>query len=266
MTFRSQVVSFALAIVPLLLTQAGCSDKAKQHTPAEQSSNVIPPDDMVVVPAGDYVVTAPHLAKGEQCTPEVRERLKSITSGPAPQASQPVAAFAIDKQRVSCRDFRDCRKQHVCPDSDWGDHDCEDSDALATREQAIAYCAWRGHVLPTYLQWQAAVRGPDGPRVLDAECLTTGPAEDKPCIATSRFGVKVSTSIHTSEFTRSEDCSPMFQSLRPWLASAIELRDGNVTRLQVDVGSPEVGDEKHPMQAFFRCADDSTVPRARISK
>lgn len=257
-------------VISIVVLAGACRGGESKKDDNSGRSMTVPPDDMVVVPSGQFLVTAPNLKAGQSCNAEVARALDGLGSGSPPQSLQDVKAFAIDRRRVSCRDFASCIQQAACPPSERNASDCYEGDANATREQATAFCSWRGHQLPTFLQWQAAARGTDGARMIDALCSPK--AEPRVCQATSAFGIVLSSGYSGSnddEFTRTSDCFAYKwfkeNSFRPVLATAYYFEPtGEHPKFQLDLESPDVGDAAHPVRKAFRCANDSTIPSHRV--
>lgn len=213
---RRMLVATGLSLLVGCDPRSNVSDKNKvtHHLPSEV---------MAVIPGGGYLATAPLLAPGEKCNGEMRRQLdKLVDLGQVwPQAKQKVAGFAIDKQVVSCRDYLECIRQKGCKPDKYESYEtllkndssiCRNDEACVPVDQAEAYCAWRGRQLPTFVQWQVAVRGAAGDGTVDAQCRQRGYAAD--CQVVSSFGVLVSESMGSlyddhEEITRSLDCFPV---------------------------------------------------------
>ncbi len=69
-----------------------------------------------------------------------------------------VPAFAIDHAPVPCNSYQACASEGRCPHQD-GLLCKEHERALVDHQAAEVYCKQRGARLPTYLEWQRAVRG-----------------------------------------------------------------------------------------------------------
>jgi len=134
---RATVIRVSLA---LLLTSA-CHDRQPVARP---------PDDMIAVPAQTFVGDATRCITGTTTPQPVRERLK---------AQLTVPAFRIDRHPARCEDFTRCVGAGACKHEDV---ECENGLAVARRKAAAAYCGWRNARLPSWNEWQLAIRGPEG--------------------------------------------------------------------------------------------------------
>lgn len=121
----------------------------------EQSQGQAEHPDMVLIPAGEFLVGCNE--KTEECTPEDQERF------PARRAE--TDKFWIDVHRVDGQDYADCVFNEACTERESPDqyYRCTDYPAdCVTRDQAASFCAWKGKRLPTNLEWEKAARGFDG--------------------------------------------------------------------------------------------------------
>ncbi len=142
----------------------GCRGAAKDpdRTPVgsavtEAAPQVITPptmrEDLVAFPAGK--------ARGRTLSCGTADPHDSSASHP-PDTENDIAAFAIDRRPVSCEDYGTCIIAGACPEAG-SLEGCEGEGRVQVRSKhAVAYCAWRGARLPTYLEWQRAVRGVAG--------------------------------------------------------------------------------------------------------
>ena len=268
-------LSRLLVLASAIAVASGCRGDVSRKPDVPKTTYELPPEVMAVIPAGEYLVTGPLLSPGKRCTAEVQYELDKLDEAQLPQTKQAVAAFAIDKQRVSCRDFLDCVRQHGCNTAQPGDdrYECRAGEAYVHSDQAEAYCAWRGHKLPSLAQWQAAARGPDGAQLLDARCM---PSETGTvCQAISPFGVLVSAhgpGGYDDELTRSTDCFPAkaTRQIEPdpddglgrfrTIAFTSSVDVGGNPKLVVTLVRPEIGfthNRKRSRSRYvFRCASD----------
>lgn len=72
--------------------------------------------------------------------------------------AQSIGAYRIDRRTASCGEFADCVAAGGCKANEYRE-DCFATAAVVALDQAQAYCAWRGTRLPSYAEWQRAVRG-----------------------------------------------------------------------------------------------------------
>jgi len=147
------------------------------------------------------------------------------TAHPVPgvvQKRQRVEAFAIDETTTSCARFRACVAAGACEGSDMRDctygGDCCHGAAFVPATQATAYCAWQHARLPSYAQWQRAVRGTEG-RVFphpmgqrwDPALACEHPSSTsqmRRCLHRSDDGVEYATeNRNMGEWTRDLDCA-----------------------------------------------------------
>jgi formylglycine-generating enzyme required for sulfatase activity len=173
----------------------GCSsgDKAQGSNKGSGSAAAVAParlpaDDMVTVPAGDYVTSVEAFrADGHgQCSQSTLEKVAELeTSALWPSERSHVDTFSIDRTLVECGDFDACVSQGACTHETF---ECVNGHTRATIEAATQYCAWRKLRLPTVAEWQAAMRGRNGRR--DVECANTVDlSRQAECAFKSEFGV-----------------------------------------------------------------------------
>lgn len=74
-----------------------------------------------------------------------------------PEVQLELPAFKIDKYTVGCEQWRACVASGACTQKTG--KDCYDDLVQKTYDQAVELCRWRGGRLPTYPEWQRAVRG-----------------------------------------------------------------------------------------------------------
>ena len=98
-----------------------------------------PPEGMVYVPAGDFIMGSKY---GD---PDERP-MQIATTG----------AYFIDKYEVSNAEYKKFDPDFVIPEGR------EDRAVIVTWSQANAYAKWAGKRLPTEKEWEKAARGTDG--------------------------------------------------------------------------------------------------------
>ncbi len=122
-----------------------------------QEKGIKIPQDMVVVPTGEFIMGSNDGGDDEQ-----------------PEHSVYLDAYAIDKYEVTNVQYKKCVKGGKCKtpgtrtkydDGDYADHPVVYVDC----HQATAYCAWAGKRLPTDAEWEKAALGePMGGSILGA--------------------------------------------------------------------------------------------------
>ncbi|MFT3700175.1 MAG: SUMF1/EgtB/PvdO family nonheme iron enzyme [Kofleriaceae bacterium] len=210
---------------------------------------------MAEIPDGEYLAFDPIFVPDEEgaCSDELMAKIDKIDKSVAPlDSKQHVLAFAIDKRRVTCGDYRSCVETGACETtSRCGD----DWPADVTFEQASAYCRWRGKKLPSLLQWQAAVRGPDGKTTAECDPGTN-------CYMTNAAGVRVENFRRhgKAEFTTTRGCArddeTGIRAFVPYVAAPLPLQ----LYMNVPVFPPSGG---YPFKAEFRCVRDSQAAVGR---
>lgn len=110
-----------------------------------------PLDDMVTIAAQSYVGDDLTCPAGTQ-SPRFR---KDVTRVPLT-----VRGFKIDRVVVGCEDYERCVEAGACAHSD-DVMRCLDGIAAVRRAAASSYCTWRRARIPSWKEWQLAVRGPD---------------------------------------------------------------------------------------------------------
>ena len=174
-----------------------------------------PPDDMIRLPAGGYRGTELHCSTKEMVS-------EAAASRKYEQVVHELGSFAIDRRRTSCADYSKCVEAHAC--APFGDtfyeHCEEDGFVSVSQDQAKAYCDWRKLQLPSYYEWQAAIRGPKGnlypngdtvPECYQKETSTT--LERLPCPFATPEGVEYAMHDFYDEWTRDSECTVRKQKL-----------------------------------------------------
>lgn len=155
-------MSARLALLVSALLGCRSTTKDPERTPAGSAKTkpapraITPPEvreDMVAFAAGK--------ARGRRLSCGTADPHDSEASHP-PDTENDVVAFAIDRRPVNCDDYGSCIAAGACPEAGVMEI-CEGGGRAQVRsDHAAAYCAWRGARLPTYLEWQRAVRGVAG--------------------------------------------------------------------------------------------------------
>ena len=104
-----------------------------------QSGTEEPPEDMVLVEAGGFIMGSKYGDPDER-----------------PQQIMYTEAFFIDKYEISNAQFAEFDSNFNFPTSK------KDNAAIVTWSQANAYAEWAGKRLPTEKEWEKAARGVDG--------------------------------------------------------------------------------------------------------
>lgn len=103
------------------------------------ASDPVPPEGMVYVPAGSFIMGSNYGDADE-----------------APEHLAETEAFFIDKYEVSHAEYAKFDPGHTYPKG------LENHAVQVTWEQAQAYAVWAGKRLPTEKEWEKAARGTDG--------------------------------------------------------------------------------------------------------
>ncbi len=209
----------------------------------------------VSIPGGDFLATrAP-------CLPTP----KPDPSYDPTDTIQSVKGFEIDREVTSCAAYQKCVDAGACqpltnPRSELVWNLCDHGViAVAQADRATAYCTWLGGRLPSFLEWQRAIRG-SKPVYVERSCEhetyeQTEPHTVSRCEHRSPDGVTFAKpSPNSNEWTSERDCWGDRLIRGP---AAVSL-GGSLNQLRVvqDVG------------AEFRCVydlptDSSIMPPAR---
>lgn len=122
------------------------SRKCVQPPPAPAGDALVPPDGMVHIPAGEFLMGANRGLPLER-----------------PQVTSRTLDFFIDVREVTLADWLVCQKDGHCQ-APLCDQDPKTTDrpvTCVTRQGAAAYCAFVQKRLPTEEEWEKAARGTD---------------------------------------------------------------------------------------------------------
>lgn len=171
-------------------TLAACHHDRKPVAP--------PPDDMLAIASRTYLGDSVGCPAGATTRRPLSETYKVQLQAPA---------YKIDRRLVTCEQFDSCVSAGVCKHDDVM---CVDGLVSVRRKTAAPYCQWRNARLPTWIEWQLAIRGPDG---WDYPTHDKHPEYDFEEVAgtrtTSALGVEYRFNAKVplnAELTRDDDC------------------------------------------------------------
>lgn len=110
-------------------------------------------EDLVTIPGGPFRGRNPACPKPGLAAANAWEDKR-------PDESLSVAAFSIDRRVATCADYNACVAAGSC--GPLREIECSDGKAAVSGAKALDYCRWRGARLPSYREWQRAIRGVDG--------------------------------------------------------------------------------------------------------
>jgi formylglycine-generating enzyme required for sulfatase activity len=165
-------------------------------------------DDMAFVEAGKFIGIRLHCWEGTG-------PINAADVNDRKDAKQALDAFRIDRRTASCADYSSCVRAGACKATDAREN-CHSDVAVVTVDDAKSYCGWRSATLPSYAQWQRAVRGSGGNEFptghkwdADKACArpTSGTDIMRRCEQVSEAGVTYATENgNLGEWTRDIGC------------------------------------------------------------
>jgi len=206
-----------------------------------------PPDDMITFRGqsfvGDDFVCAPGTTTLRDSASIFRARVS-------------VRDFTIDRRVVTCAEYERCVDAGVCSKAP-AVMKCLSGLAAVRRDGAAAYCSWRNAKLPSWYEWQLAVRGPDACEY--PTCHEHRPEYDsagsdeagRPLV--SPGGVEYRWDAHSwlaNEATRDDDCWRSYPAEHPDWVSVGPVSGFTAGALHASVDNPNAG------RASFRCVRD----------
>lgn len=157
---------YALALILAVLALGACGKKEEATQPSGQSAvpekPKIVPGEMVLVPAGEYIIGN-----------DDKDTEGKLTDA-YPKHTVKLPAFWIDKYEVTFKEFLDfsVNTSYVAEGETEGKtwrtffsaEKANQPVVYITWKDADAYCKGMGKRLPTEVEWEAAARGPNGNR------------------------------------------------------------------------------------------------------
>lgn len=259
---RTLVLGFGLAVLG-----AGCRGKA---TPREDAGPGLPVPASLTPPQREMVsIQGSAFLGADMWCFEGTTRVKypdDPENAPKDRVPLSVPSFTIDKSVVQCGELQRCFDAGACENTYKHPLDtCANGIARVSLKTAAQFCAWRGMQLPSWFQWQRAMRGRDGwvyPRGLSWDDSYDHdpriPGRGRPYLSPDgveyfmvRGDLRASSSLDR-EFTRDLDC------MRKTIPEAGDLRGPVEVVLRYDrlniVSVTEPDGEFDWNQ--FRCVDD----------
>ena len=255
--------------VIVCLVAWGCSDRTPppseaprpffKEAPDGPPAHKAPPtlvEIMVTIPGGPFV--------GRNPCPNPEYHYDAFYRDERPNEPLRVAGFSIDREVVTCPQYAECVAATACPPL--GPMECSSGNKWASvgSNSALAYCRWRGARLPSYREWQRAIRGVEGDvyptgKTLDHARICerpTRPNDDKlrRCEHSSAAGVVYAVeNSNYGEWTNEVGCTVDVKGTKIEVAITPKLLSKRLDQFTFD-----------PMDSEIRCARDSpaTAPAA----
>jgi hypothetical protein len=148
-------------LLPLALSLVGCGTSDVPSTIECSSSALGPPfrvvKEMVAIPGGSFRGT------NYQCEPGTLTFTYGVIGDAQGQSvTLREVPFAIDKSLVRCDELKRCIDAGACTGNLRARFSCVEDIAITQVDTAMQFCAWREMRLPSWRQWQRAIRGRHG--------------------------------------------------------------------------------------------------------
>lgn len=174
-----------------------------------------------------------------------------------------LSAFAIAREPVTCEELTKCRRAGVCGSIALT---CTTGFAFERHEDAEKYCRWVGGRLPSYAEWQRAIRGAEGSTYLGGSSRIEGACEKAPlvpkvdrCRHRSGAGLTYHTQSSRGEWTSDVGCDLMARPASDGSWEKYVYRGPVAVNLEEETlskASVVEEDGNLPSAAEFRCAVD----------
>ena len=207
-------------VIPCLVFALGCNDRKPPPSEAPRpffpelrdGANMpsAPPsvvEDMVAVAGGPFV--------GRNPCPSPGLPYENPSRDERPDEPLRVAGFSIDREVATCPQYAECVAAAACPPL--GPMECIAGNQWARVgvDSAQSYCRWRQARLPSYREWQRAIRGVDGDlfptgKTLDQARICQRPTGrySRRCVHTSAAGVSYAVeNDNFGEWTNESGCT-----------------------------------------------------------
>jgi formylglycine-generating enzyme required for sulfatase activity len=170
-------------------------------------------------------------------------------------------AFRIDRKPMTCGQWAACVEARGCVPANDAEKICGylgEPAMQVTLGSAAQFCKWRGGTLPSYPQWQRAIRGTRGQQYPmgwiwddNGKCIepTVGDNRYPRCEHTSRDDVVTGVLNRTYEWTRDVHCVGPIGIERTPYPVAVDLREATLDRLARRIEPNQLGE--------FRCVYDT---------